>query len=106
MVAMATIDSVSVTAEGELLPGVLLNRFQHAKAGLIGGLTGEVDQAVVDQPRQPVEHVIDRWTGNRLGRRECEAAGEDTQPLKQVPLCRTQEVDAPGDGVSQRLMPL
>src|SRR5215213_4216949 len=105
MVAMVATDSIPLTAEGKLLPGVLLNCFQHTEAGFISWLTGEVDQALVDQPRQPVEGVI-AWLGNRLGRREREAASEDAQSLEKNLLGRAEEIDAPSNGVAKGLLPL
>jgi hypothetical protein len=57
-----------------------------------------VDQALVDQRRQPAQHVV-RATGrpsaDRLGRVQRAATREGAEPPEQRPLARREQVVAP-----------
>jgi hypothetical protein len=64
------------------------------------------DEAVVDQRAQSRQHVeVSARVADRLRRLEVAAAGEHGETGEEGPLARRQQVDAPGDGPAQRLLP-
>ncbi|HET7035608.1 MAG TPA: hypothetical protein VFI42_08010, partial [Thermomicrobiaceae bacterium] len=61
-------------------------------------------QALIDQRGQPIQNV-EPVTGDRLGRFQLPAAGEDCQAPEKPLLLWHEQIQAPLDGGAQRLLP-
>ena len=105
---VAALDLGLLAALGEVLGGELVDRVELAEAADAFDLLG-LDEALVGQRHDPVEHVAADLVGrpaDRLGRLDVEAAGERGQPPQEPPLALAQQVVAPGDRAAQRLLAL
>ena len=91
-----------LTTGRELLVRKLPDRLQHREAGLLAHLS-DLQETGVDEcldPRLDIQRSITVSVSHRLSRLEGAATGKDAQPLEEVLLLGTEEIDAPGDGVT------
>ena len=77
------------------------HRPQHPEPGLAGALEVDADQAVVDQPAQPVEHP---GAGDRLGRGQGPGGDQHRQATREALVVGAQQPVAPGDRGAQRAL--
>jgi hypothetical protein len=105
---VAARDQLGLSGGGELLVGVLPERLEHPVAhGVVGAALGR-HQRLVEEPGQVGRHAVERQRrrpADAFGRLEIEAAAEAGEPGEKHALGRLEQVVAPVDGRTQRLMP-
>jgi hypothetical protein len=109
---VTALDGGPLTAPLQPLLGIGADRVQHAESGrAIVGLHG-IQEALVTQQIDPVQHRALRCpcrrallVVHRLRRLQREIAGEDGEPAEEPSLVLGEQVDTPVDGRAQRLLP-
>src|SRR5215208_1257136 len=104
---MALAERTLLTARRELFEGILADRGEHAEAWLAVGPILLPHQALLDERGEPVQDV-DAQSAFRVANRPCRlqraAALQHREPTEEDLLHRRQQVIAPGDRVSKRLL--
>jgi hypothetical protein len=86
----------------QALQGELAQGLKHREPRLSGEHPLRSQQTLLDERRDPLEHVPDPVAiADRFRPVQGEAAGEHGQPLEKLALVVSEQVVAPGDGAAQ-----
>ncbi len=105
---MPVADVVALATRLEHLARELRDGVEHHEARLVGRVV-DAQQALVDERRQPIEHVeaqVRTRAAHGLGGLEVAAAAEHREPVHEAPATLVEQVVAPGDRPAERLLPL
>src|SRR5262245_56742993 len=102
---------LGLTARFELFERKLPDDMEHPKSRLAVFFT-LVHQALVHQPPESIQQVHGKWFGSircdthRLRRIKRTATYKHRQPAEQSLFLQSEQIIAPGEGVTHRLLPL
>src|SRR5215470_4061610 len=99
---MPVVDSVELALALEFSLRVLPDGFQHPVSVFTDRADSMTDQALVEQRLERVNVGF----GDRLGRRQCAAAGEDGKCSEHASLVAVEKLIRPADSGLERLLPL
>ena len=106
--SMPLLQLLQLTTLLQLFTGVVADRLQHPKAGPLDRGRGAVDEAVLQQTADGLQHAVLfdlprrlRWKDNRCDCLQREAACEDGQLAEQTPRVRVEQRVTPADGLAQ-----
>ena len=106
---VATDNVVLLAGLCELLAGVVADGGEHREPGFAARVVHLLEQAAVDERREPFECIEPEVGGRRadaLRGVQCAPVREDGQSSVQLPLTLREEVVAPRDRVAERALPL
>jgi hypothetical protein len=102
---VATPNGLGLSARFQRFEREFAHRLQHPEARFPADDVEAAHQALLGERIHPGQHLDIRAAGDRRGRLEVEAAGEDRQPPEVRLIFVPQEVVAPGDRVAHRAQP-
>jgi hypothetical protein len=105
-----TVGSVTASGDGEafglkLRQRVFAERLEHPVAILGPRSLGPLDEALVHERAEDLERSVRGESAHGRSAFQRGAGDEDSQGMEQIPLLGREELVAPGDGFSKRLLP-